>query len=213
MDRSFVAVILMRRRNVLLAAAGMAALAVALFAGLGLASDGAQLRLAGTSLNGSPAPNFRLDGSGGQPYSLAQFRGKVVVLTFLYSHCTDVCPLTAELLRHADEAAGHPADVIYVAVSVDPAGDTPQNVAAFEAKHQLGELGNRWHYLVGSRSDLQPVWRSYGIYAPRQPVTGGAPDHSTGIYFIDKQGRERAFGDVTLSAEGVARNELILAKQ
>ena len=173
----------------------------------------AQPRLTGTSLDKRPAPDFRLHDTSGNVYTLEQFRGKAVVLTFLYTNCTDACPLTAELLRHADEAAGHPKNVVYVAISVDPAGDTAENIAAFDQKHHLEELGSRWKYLVGSQQSLDGVWRAYGIYAPAQPIDAGAPDHTTGIYLLDKQGRERAFTDVDITAEDLARDALILARQ
>jgi protein SCO1/2 len=172
---------------------------------------GAQPRLTGTVLDARPAPDFRLQDASGRTYSLEQLRGKAVVLTFLYTNCTDTCPLTAEMLRHADEAAGHPSNVVFVAISVDPTGDTPANIAAFDAKHHLDELGNRWLYLIGSQQDLDSVWHAYGIYAPTQPVDPGAPDHTTGIYLLDKQGRERVFTDVDIRAEDLARDVLILA--
>lgn len=173
----------------------------------------AQPRLTGTSLDKRLAPDFRLHDPSGNVYTLEQFRGKVVVLTFLYTNCTDTCPLTAELLRHADEAAGHPKNVVYVAISVDPVGDTAENIAAFDQKHHLDALGGRWHYLVGSQRDLSGVWQAYGIYAPPQPIDTGAPDHTAGIYLLDKQGRERGFTDVDITAEDLARDALLLSKQ
>ncbi len=174
-----------------------------------VACSGGQ-RLTGTSLNNDPAPDFHLRDSAGQAYSLDQFRGDVVVLTFMYSTCPDYCPLEAELLRQADVAAGHPKNVVYLAVSVDPVGDTPQNIAAFEREHNLSELGKRWHYLVGSPGELAGVWRSYYI-----GVTPGLPSgqagHTSAIYFIDQRGRERALTQLDVRAEDLARNELLLA--
>lgn len=168
-------------------------------------------KLDGTNLNGRVAPDFHLRDSSGQAYALDQFRGKAVVLTFLYTNCTDTCPLTAELLRHADEAAGHPKDVVYLAVSVDPIGDTPANVAAFNAKHQMQELGDRWHYLVGSRQELENVWHNYFLFVPAE-LGGSAPDHTAVMYFIDRGGHMRTLSGIDMTAEALARNELLLAK-
>ena len=172
-------------------------------------SGGSQL--AGTSLGNDQAPDFHLRDSSGRGYSLDQFRGKVVVLSFLYTHCPDYCPLTAELLRHADEAAGHPADVVYLAVSVDPVGDTAQSIADFERAHHLDDLGSRWHYLTGNPAELAEVWRSYYVGATPAAVAGQT-DHTAVVYFIDKSGHRRVVSDLDVPAEALARNELVLAR-
>jgi protein SCO1/2 len=167
------------------------------------------------------APNFRLRDSSGQATTLDQFRGKVVVLTFLYTHCTDYCPLTAELLRHADEAAGHPRNVEYVAISVDPTGDTPESIDAFNREHHLEELGGRWHYLLGTQEELAGVWKSYYIGVQNAGAANGAHDsalapgeagHTSALYFIDPQGNRRVLTELDVGAEDIAKNELVLAK-
>jgi protein SCO1/2 len=169
-------------------------------------------RLTGTSLGTEKAPDFHLRDSNGQAFALDQFRGRVVVLTFLYTNCQDYCPLAAELLRHADEAAGHPKDVIYLAVSVDPIGDTPQNIAQFEQDHHLDELGDRWHYLIGNPGELAGVWKDYYIgVSPGLPP--GDAGHSSVIYFIDKNGDRRVLTELDVRAEDLARNELVLARE
>src|SRR5690242_14255293 len=80
--------------------------------------------LQGTGMGGSPAPNFRLTDQFGKSVSLAQFRGKPVVLTFLYTHCPDICPLTAEHLHSTMLELGKDAqNVAILAVSTDPLRD------------------------------------------------------------------------------------------
>src|SRR5215471_13774070 len=80
--------------------------------------------LLGTNLGSTPAPNFRLKDQYGNVISLAQFKGKPVVLTFLYTHCPDVCPLTAEKIHTTMQSLGNSAqNVAVVAVSMDPKGD------------------------------------------------------------------------------------------
>lgn len=184
-------------------------LVLASAAAFGCRSD---IRLTGTSLGGDRAPDFHLRDRSGQGYSLDQFRGKVIILTFLYTSCPDYCPLTAELLRHADEAAGHPKNVVYLAVSVDPVGDTPANIATFEQTHHLDDLGDRWHYLVGDRAELLAVWRGYyiGVTAGQKP---GETDHTSVVYFIDKSGERRVVTELDVPAEQIARNVLLLARQ
>jgi protein SCO1 len=181
-----------------------------------LAGCQAAPQLAGTSLGAEPAPDFQLRDTAGNAVSLDQFRGKVVVLTFLYTHCTDYCPVTAELLRHADAAAGHPRNVEYIAISVDPTGDTPESIAAFSQEHHLDELGDRWHYLVGNPGELAGVWKSYYIGVASAANDGSLPPgeagHSSALYFIDPRGNRRVLTELDVAAEDIARNELALAK-
>ena len=88
----------------------------------------------------------------GQPVNLASYRGKAVFVTFLYTHCPDVCPLIASQLHNALSRLGSKAgQVQLVAVSVDPRGDTSANVARFLKEHQLtGQM----QYLIGSAAEL-----------------------------------------------------------
>jgi protein SCO1/2 len=118
--------------------------------------------LQGTELAASPAPDFALtDALTIAELSLSSLRGRVVVLSFLYTHCPDSCPLTAERFREAQTMLGPEAmKVAFVAVSVDPLGDTPESVRAFTRDHRLAE---GWHYLIGERTRLSGVWALYGI--------------------------------------------------
>ena len=167
-------------------------------------SNGAPLT--GTDLGRERAPDFRLRDSSGQAYSLSQFRGRVVVLAFLYTQCPDACPLTAELLRNVDAAAGHPQDVEYVAVSVDPVRDTPEAIAAFVQEHRLEELGNRFHYLIGALPELASVWQRYYIRDTDVPTPGQPVDHVSSLYFIDKHGMRRLLTHIDVPVEAIVRN-------
>jgi protein SCO1/2 len=201
------------QRNRLLMLLAAVALLVTGVIGTRAALVGTQPKLTGTDLGKEMAPNFHLRDAGGQGYSLDQFRGKVVVLAFLYTHCTDVCPLTAEILRHADDAAANRPDVVYLAVSVDPIGDTPESIATFNQTHHLDELGDRWHYLVGSLPELEAVWKSYYIYAPTGEDLPAGTNHTSGVFFVDKHGMRRVYASLPLRPEDVARNELLLVRQ
>jgi len=118
--------------------------------------------LAGTDLGATNAPDFTLtDGLSGRAITLSGQRGQVVALTFLYTNCPDVCPLTATQFRAAQtELQADTARVTFIAVSVDPDRDTQQAVQTFSAPHGLA---SNWIYLVGGRAPLSPVWASYGI--------------------------------------------------
>jgi protein SCO1 len=147
---------------------------------------------------GIPPQDFRLRDQDGRPVSLRQFRGNVVVLTFLYTHCKDVCPTTATTIRGALDDLGH--DVPTLAVSVDPKGDTPAAARQFLLQRRLN--GGRMQYLLGSDAQLRPVWKAYGI----QPQTSKF-DHSAYVLLIDRQGRQRvSFPVEQLTSEALAHD-------
>jgi protein SCO1/2 len=144
-------------------------------------------QLSGTELEAKDAPDFTLtDGLRGDVVSLSSLRGRVVVLSFLYTRCPDVCPITAAKFRATQKTIGTDT-AEFVAVSVDPEGDTPAAVRAFSESH---ELGAGWRYLIGSRPQLQVVWAAYGVGAFASPDGAGVM-HNDAIFVIDRQGRER----------------------
>ena len=168
--------------------------------------------LQGTDLGGVPAPNFRLTDQFGRPVSLAQFKGKPVVLTFLYTHCPDQCPLTAEKLHAVMLSLGSDAQRVgVVAVSTDPKRDTTAAALNFSQVHRMQ---NYWHYLLGTESELSPVWSSYSVYAAPTPTsTGGSVAHTTAVYVIDKQGRERVFFGSDFTSAQLTKDLQILLKE
>lgn len=146
--------------------------------------------LQGTDLGDTLAPGFSLTDQYGHQIALSQFKGKPVVLTFLYTHCPDQCPLTAEKLHSTMLLLGNNAqNVGVIAVSTDPARDTTAAALNFSKTHNMQDY---WHYLVGTRSSLAPIWKSYGVYAQADP-NQQTVQHSLGLYLIDKQGHERVF--------------------
>jgi protein SCO1 len=169
-------------------------------------------RLSGTELERNDAPDFTLtDGISGRSLTLSSLRGSVVAMAFLYTHCPDVCPLTASQFRAAQRALGADAGrVRFVAVSVDPAGDTPAAVQSFSAAH---DLSTNWSYLIGARTQLQPVWSLYGVGAFDAP-TGMSVDHNDAIYVLDATGKEREIlhSDVALK-DFVADLRVLLAER
>jgi protein SCO1/2 len=165
------------------------AVALALVCALVLSACGED-RLFGTELEKRPAPDFTLiDGVTGKSVTLSSLRKSTIALAFLFTRCPDVCPLTAGQFRAAQRSLGDDASrVEFVAVSVDPEGDTPQAVREFSELH---DLGDRWHYLIGPRAQLEAVWALYGIGS--FPSSGArAVEHNDAIYLIDARGRERA---------------------
>jgi protein SCO1/2 len=150
--------------------------------------------LQGTDLGSVNAPDFRLNDQFGNPVSLSQFRGHPVVLTFLYTHCPDTCPLIADKLHLSLEKLGSDsAKVGVLAVSTDPQRDTTQAAYQFSQVHHML---NQWHFLVGSSAALAPIWSAYHVFAAATTPTttdNNTVDHTVAIYVIDKQGHERVY--------------------
>jgi protein SCO1/2 len=126
--------------------------------------------------------DFALRDQDGRQASLREYRGQVVVLTFMYSTCQDTCPVTATTIRGALNQVGH--DVPTLAISVDPAHDTPDNAERFLLKEGLS--AGRMRFLLGTRAQLAPIWEAYGI-APETKKF----EHSAYVLVLDKRGRQK----------------------
>ena len=128
------------------------------------------------------APEIKLTDHNGQPFTMSNQRGKVVLLFFGYTNCPDECPLTMAHLKLVLESLGNQAkDVQVVMVSTDPARDTPQALKDFMNHFNPSFLG-----LTGPLGELQKAWRGYGV-----TVEGGGETHSTYLYVIDPSGNIR----------------------
>jgi protein SCO1 len=163
--------------------------------------------LQGTRLGGTPAPDFRLTDQLGRQITLAQLRGHPVVLTFLYTRCLDECPMAAEKVWHSLQklgTAGNTAAIL--AVSVDPQRDDQMAAQAFSRQQRLLD---RWHYLLGTRGQLAPVWAAYGVSPTAEP--NGQIAYQLGLYLIDKQGREQAYLGNAFTPDMLAADLRILA--
>lgn len=135
-----------------------------------------------------PAPPLKLDNSLGKPVNIDDYRGKAVLVTFIYDHCPDICPTIVSNLRVAQNELGSQAkDMQVIAVSVDPKGDTPQTVKKFLADHLMT---GRMEYLIGSRPQLEAVWRNWNIVSKSDPSRKDpdAVEHSALIYGISGSG-------------------------
>ena len=168
------------------------------------------LALEGTDLHSIQAPNFRLTDQFRRSVSLSQLRGRVVILTFFYTRCTDICPLTAEKLRDVARGLGRERSSITVlAVTTDPRRDTPAAARRFLMQH--GDLRD-WHFLLGKQYDVAQVWTDYHVYSgPSESTLGGTQStHTAGMYVIDQQGHERAYLDDVVPASEIASDIHIL---
>jgi protein SCO1/2 len=188
----------MRLRLLLVAALACAALASAASAG--------PPRFVGTVLNpAKQAPDFALRDQSGHVVRLSKLRGKVVLVTFLYTHCPDVCPLISSHLNDALRRLGPRAGVRVVAVSTDPKGDTHTSVARFVKTHRLvGEF----HYLTGKEAQLAPIWRAWHVAA--FPGPNATVNHSSFVILVDRQGKQRLFYDSTVTGPQIVHDVRLL---
>ena len=131
---------------------------------------------------GLRAPDFRLRNQDGDPVSMRSLRGQPVVVTFLYTHCQDTCPIQAQTIRGALDQLGH--DVPALAVAVDPPNDTPESARKFLAEQRAT---GRIDFVLGSRSELRPVWKGFGSIKP-QSVT---EEHQARFTLVDSRGFQR----------------------
>jgi len=157
----------------------------------------------GTRVDGAAAaPDFALRDQHGRTIQLSALRGRLVVLTFLYTHCVDVCPLIATNVSAAVRSLGPRAgDVAMVAVSVDPDGDTPAAVAMFMAERRLPA---RFHYLTGPLDELKPIWQNYNLLI--EPGSNGRVAHSAYVLVLDARGRPRIYYPPSVPEPVLARD-------
>ncbi len=136
------------------------------------------------------APGFTLTDQSGRQVSLASFRGSTVVLTFMDSHCTDICPLVSREFIDAHRELGSTARrVVFVAVNVNPYHRRVSEVASYSSAQHLDSIGS-WYFLTGSLKSLHAVWDHYQIQV-EAPSRNADVIHTSLVYFIDPSGHER----------------------
>jgi protein SCO1/2 len=147
------------------------------------AKDDARLPVVG------PAPPFTLTAATGERLALSDLRGKVLAVTFIYASCTDTCPLLTTKLVAVQRRLG--ADfgprIGFVAITVDPEGDTPEVLRGYAKAHGANVEG--WAFLTGTPADIKEVLRRYGVFARKNPR--GDVDHLFLTSLVDRQGMLR----------------------
>lgn len=162
-----------------------------------------------TIANPTRVPDFALRDQHGKLVRLSAERGNVVLLTFLYTHCPDLCPLTASNLNAAAREVGG-THVQVLAVSVDPKGDTPASVRRFVRSHHLLPS---FHYLTGPVATLRKVWSAYQVTSSTKVGTHTVTSHTLYTLLIDRRGRGRVVYDSTARPYAVAHDlRLLLAR-
>ncbi|HSW04573.1 SCO family protein [Aquabacterium sp.] len=156
------------------------------------------------------APEFALRGSDGSVLKLARYRGKVVMLAFGFTHCTEVCPITLATLVQARKALGPAAEAVQVLyITVDPERDDAARMKTYLAAFDPSFVGG-----TGQAETLAAVRTNYGIVANKVASKAGyAVDHSSSVYLIDRAGKLRAMMPYGRSAKDYAHDLQLLLTQ
>jgi protein SCO1 len=157
-----------------------------------------------------PAPPLQLRNYNGQPVNIDQYRGKAVLVTFLYTKCPDVCPLIASNLGVALNLLG-PAKasrVQVIAVSVDPRGDTRKSVQAFLKEHNMT---GRMQYLLGSAHELARVWKAWSVGSEQDAQDPALVNHTGLVYGVSASGKITTLYAGNFTPHEVAHDAPLLA--
>lgn len=159
----------------------------------------------------TPAPPLALRNYLGRPVNIDSYRGRAVLVTFLYTNCPDICPLITASLHATLELLGSRAShVQIIAVSVDPRGDTPKAVAAFLARHKMT---GRMQYLIGSAHELARVWKAWGVGSERDASQPQFINHTGLVYGISASGRRTTIYAANFIPAELAHDVPLLAAQ
>lgn len=156
---------------------------------LALAACDSSAQFKSTDITGAPyGQSLELTDHTGQSRRLEDWRGKVVVLFFGFTHCPDVCPTTLADIAAAVRSLGSDSERVQVLmVSVDPERDTPESLAKYVTAFDPRFLGLR-----GDLDATKKVANEFKIYfAKRKTGASYTVDHSAQSYVIDQQGRLR----------------------
>ena len=137
--------------------------------------------------NPKPAFNFELTDQNNSPVSLQDLRGQVVMITFIYTHCPEACPLVAANFVAVQNRLPEAIDshqLALVLVTTDPARDTPDRLQKY-----TNALQGKWSFLTGSLEEVQTVWDGYDVYWEiKERTKEVVVYHSYKTYLIDQSG-------------------------
>ena len=184
--------------------------------------------------SGDHAPAFELTNQFGNQIRLGDYQGDPVLLTFLYTNCPDVCPITASQLRQTLDSLGDDGERVRVAaLSLDPERDTIDAAADFSDRWEMTE---DWDFLIGDREVLEPLWGAYYLdpVVVEQSGSDGSEQangssgglgslrksfsdrylviHSNPVYLIDRAGIMRVVFTSPLDPEEIAHDVRLLLK-
>jgi len=152
-----------------------------------------------------PDLDFKLTDDNGKRVTGADYKGKVVLMYFGYTHCPDVCPLTLTQLHVVLDRLGAPADKVRILfVSVDPKRDTPAVMHDYVNAFDKRAVG-----LVGSDGDVEALAKRYRSAFTREPDRADGNyevSHSSAIYLFDAEGKARLLATPSASQDDIVHD-------
>lgn len=147
--------------------------------------------------------DFTLTDQFGEQIRLTDFRGGVVVLTFLYTYCPDICPLVTQKLHETHRLLGAAAShAAFLIVTVDPERDTVQRLHEYSKQF---DMLDKWHFLTGSEKELKPVWDYYWAGKVWKDEKGNVM-HQAPVHLTDPQGKIRVVSGQTFRPAELAHD-------
>jgi protein SCO1/2 len=160
----------------------------------------------------APAPEFVLTSQDGARVTLADFRGKVVAVTFIFTLCTATCPVLTPMMSFVQDQLGSDfgAKIAFVSITVDPEHDTPQVLKEYAQAFGANLAG--WSFLTGAPAAIQDVVRRYGVFASK--AANGDIEHTFLTSVVDPHGILRVqYLGVRFDPEEFRRDLLSLLKE
>jgi protein SCO1 len=152
-----------------------------------------------------------LIGDDGHTRSRDDFKGRVTVLLFGFTHCPNVCPTALVNLSAVLDLLGEDRDLVQIAfITVDPARDTPEILHEY-----TGAFGPNFVGLTGETNAIRQVARAFKVFFQKKLLPGGdyTVDHSIAIYILDKQARTRLMFTANRKIEDIVHDILKLIRE
>jgi protein SCO1/2 len=156
-----------------------------------------------------PAPSVELIGADGRPFRLAELRGRVVLVSFIYTTCNGVCPATTHNLYRVQEELKRVGlwdeRVAFVSITLDPERDTPEVLARYAEIYGCDR--DRWHFVTGSPAQVRQVLDAWDMWARRD--VNGVLDHPSRIFLLDPRGRRREIYNLEFLTPATVREDVL----
>jgi protein SCO1/2 len=137
------------------------------------------------------APDFQLRDQNDKAVRFADYRGKLVLVSFIFTTCNGTCPATTHrMAKLQQECARRPDlkdEVHFVSISLDAKRDTPEALRGYMRLYEIA--GDNWTFLTGTPKETESVLAAWGMWA--KPAANGQLDHPSRVYLVDRRGRIR----------------------
>jgi protein SCO1/2 len=140
-----------------------------------------------------PAPDFTLTDQDGKEVRASDLRGKVLLVSFIFTTCNGTCPATTHRMAKVRQLVTD-KDVVFLSITLDPARDKPEVLRNYIRLYDLDV--SRWHFLTGPPEMVAKVIEAWGMWA--KPAPNGQLDHPSRIFLVDRKQRVREIYNVDL---------------